>query len=87
MDWILGYLIQRMIQNVSTTGHAPIGIPITPVVNQRAITSRPHNEPANLDAPIGKVREAIEQLRELRVALISATVTGRIDVHEEVLHP
>ena len=33
---------------------------------------------------IGKVREAIEKLREYRTALISAAMTGKIDVREEV---
>jgi hypothetical protein len=30
-----------------------------------------------------KVREAIDRLKELRTALISAAVTGKIDVREE----
>ena len=45
---------------------------------------------AHIDEEIGgfgqlitKVREAIKRLRELRTALISAAVTGRIDVREE----
>jgi type I restriction enzyme S subunit len=35
------------------------------------------------DALITKVREAIDRLKELRAALISAAVTGKIDVREE----
>jgi type I restriction enzyme S subunit len=35
-------------------------------------------------ALIAKVREAIDKLRECRTALISAAVTGKIDVREEV---
>ena len=31
-----------------------------------------------------KVRDAIDRLKELRTALISAAVTGKIDVREEV---
>jgi len=31
-----------------------------------------------------KVREGIEKLKEYRTALISAAVTGKIDVREEV---
>jgi hypothetical protein len=30
------------------------------------------------------VRDAVERLKELRAALISAAVTGKIDVREEV---
>ena len=33
---------------------------------------------------IAKVRDAIEKLREYRIALISAAVTGKVDVREEV---
>jgi hypothetical protein len=33
---------------------------------------------------VTKVREAINGLEELRIALISAAVTGKIDVREEV---
>ena len=37
-----------------------------------------------LDALIPKVYEAIEKLKEYRTALISAAVTGKIDVREAV---
>ena len=37
------------------------------------------------DALISKVRTAIDRLQELRTALISAAVTGKIDVREEVV--
>ena len=37
-----------------------------------------------IDALIVKVRDAIDHLKELRTALISAAVTGKIDVREEV---
>ena len=53
------------------------------VEEQRAIASYLDRETAKIDALIAKVREAIERLKELRAALISATVTGRIDVREE----
>jgi len=33
----------------------------------------------------GVLREAIERLKELRTALISAAVTGKIDVREEAI--
>jgi hypothetical protein len=39
---------------------------------------------SKLDALISKVREAIDRLREYRTALISAAVTGKIDVRGEV---
>ena len=39
-------------------------------------------ETAKIDTLITKVHEAIERLKELRTALISAAVTGKIDVRE-----
>jgi len=36
------------------------------------------------DAMAAKNREVIEKLQEYRTALISAAVTGKIDVREEV---
>ncbi len=35
---------------------------------------------ARIDALVGKVREAIERLKEYRSGLITAAVTGRIDL-------
>lgn len=40
-------------------------------------------ETAKLDVLVAKVRDAIDRLKELRTALISAAVTGKIDVREE----
>ena len=53
------------------------------LVEQRAIVSFLDGETAKFDALIKKVREAIKRLNELRAALISAAVTGRIDVRKE----
>ncbi len=39
-------------------------------------------ETAKIDALLGSVEEGIERLKEFRTALISATVTGKIDVRE-----
>ena len=58
---------------------------VPPISEQRAIVTLLENETAKLDALIGKVREAVELLQELRTALISATVTGKIDVREETV--
>jgi type I restriction enzyme S subunit len=51
---------------------------------QRAIAALLDRETARIDTLVAKVREAIERLKELRTALISAAVTGKIDVREEV---
>ncbi|MCX8097615.1 MAG: restriction endonuclease subunit S [Casimicrobiaceae bacterium] len=58
--------------------------PIPPINEQHAIAAFLDRETAKIDALIAKVREAIERLKEYRTALISAAVTGKIDVREEV---
>jgi type I restriction enzyme S subunit len=60
----------------------PIQCPGRP--EQRAIAAFLDRETAKIDALIAKVREAIERLKEYRTALISAAVTGKIDVREAV---
>ena len=54
-----------------------------PEFEQKAIAAFLDGETAKLDSLVAKIREAIERLRELRAALISAAVTGRIDVRQE----
>ena len=56
---------------------------VPPMIEQCNIAAFLDRETAKLDSLVAKVREAIERLRELRNALISAAVTGRIDVREE----
>jgi type I restriction enzyme S subunit len=51
---------------------------------QRAIAAFLDRETSRIDALVTKVRDAIDRLKELRTALISAAVTGKIDVREEV---
>ena len=58
-------------------------VPLPSDTEQRAIAEFLDRETAKLDGLIAKVREAIERLKELRTALISAAVTGQIDVREE----
>ena len=46
---------------------------------QRAIAAFLNQETVEIDALIGKIREAIGLLKKFRIALISAAVTGKID--------
>ena len=59
-----------------------ITIQCPPSREQRAIASFLDRETAKIDVLVTKVREAIDRLKELRTALISAAVTGKIDVRE-----
>ena len=62
-----------------------IRIPIPTLDEQREITDFLGRETAKIDALITKVGEAIERLKEYRTALISAAVTGKIDVRGEAI--
>jgi type I restriction enzyme, S subunit len=55
-------------------------VPVPPIDEQREIISRLERESADLDGLSAKVRRHVELLREYRTALISAAVTGKIDV-------
>jgi len=59
--------------------------PIPPLSEQDDIIGYVFSHRAQLDTLIAKVRDAIDHLTELRAALISSAVTGKIDVREEVV--
>jgi len=61
-----------------------IGVTIPPLDEQRAIAALLDRETARIDGLIEKVEQSIATLREHRTALISAAVTGKIDVRGEV---
>lgn len=61
-----------------------VSLPIPPESEQLAIISFLDRETARIDALVAKVRAAIAHLKELRTALISAAVTGKIDVRKEI---
>ncbi len=58
--------------------------PVPPVPEQDRIVAFIRSEASGIDALIAKIRQAIDHLREFRTALISAAVTGKIDVREAV---
>jgi type I restriction enzyme S subunit len=71
--------------NIRDLKRALIAVP--PPDEQRAIASILDRETATSDALISRVRNAIDCLKEFRTALISAAVTGKIDVREEATQP
>jgi type I restriction enzyme S subunit len=60
-------------------------MPVPGTDEQDEIVACVDRETAKIDALAAKVREAIERLQEFRTALISAAVTGKIDVRGEVM--
>ena len=57
-----------------------LATPVPPVDEQEVIVNHIHQERLRLDLLIAKIHEAINLLKEFRSALISAAVTGKIDL-------
>ena len=53
-----------------------------PVIEQKAILERIGRETARINLLVAKTERSIELLKEHRAALITAAVTGKIDVRE-----
>ncbi len=58
-------------------------VPVPPLPEQRAIANYLDRETGKIDRLAAKVEEAIARLQEYRAALITAAVTGKIDVRGE----
>lgn len=76
----LGKLGTQLNLNTDTVGG--ISVPVPRRDEQDAIVRFLDHETARIDKLIAKVHEAVEHLNELRTALISAAVTGKIAVRE-----
>ncbi|HZM11158.1 MAG TPA: restriction endonuclease subunit S, partial [Candidatus Limnocylindrales bacterium] len=61
-----------------------VRLPLPPASEQQAILTYVTREAERHDALISKVQDSIDVLREHRTTLISAAVTGKIDVRGEV---
>src|SRR5437867_4422323 len=70
------------MQNISQETIRNIWMAIPPSSDQDAIVRKLRDQLATIDAVLDRVRRAIERLKEYRTALISAAVTGKIDVRE-----
>ena len=71
------------IQNVSAEKYADLALPLPPLSEQAAIAAYLDAETAKLDTLVAKIEEAVERLQEYRTALITAAVTGKIDIRNE----
>jgi type I restriction enzyme S subunit len=63
---------------------AGITLCVPPVDEQKKIVTHVENETRRIDSLVTKVGLSIDKAAELRTALISAAVTGKIDVRGEV---
>jgi type I restriction enzyme S subunit len=69
------------IINLSTI--SALVMPLPPMVEQEEILKTVRAKSSNVDKLLLRIRDAIDRLKELRTAFISAAVTGKIDVREE----
>ncbi|UGT93028.1 restriction endonuclease subunit S [Mycobacterium ostraviense] len=75
---IMGATFRRL--NLGTLARTPI--PLPPLAEQRRIAAYLDEQTANIDTLIAETERFIELARERRSALITAAVTGQIDVSE-----
>ena len=71
--------------NLSQDDLRKLRIPAPPLDEQRTIVDFLDAATANIDSIVAKIKAAIERLQEYRIALITAAVTGKIDVRETAL--
>ena len=71
--------------SVEAIGNLPV--PLPPSVEQKTITSFLDRETAKIDMLVSKSEKAIELQKEHRTALISAAVTGKIDISRLLKNP
>lgn len=77
------YSVGAIQEHYNTATLSSLYVPKLPLREQQAIVKYLDNETAKIDILITRVSEAIKHLIELRNALISAAITGKIDVREE----
>jgi len=69
-------------QELRYSNFAQVALPVVPMQEQAEIATFVDREVARFDALISEAEKAIDLLQERRTALISAAVTGQIDVRE-----
>ena len=70
------------IQNLDSAAYLDTLVGIPPTKEQRAIAGFLDRETTEIDALITKIETVTKRLQEYRAALITAAVTGKIDVRE-----
>ncbi|MGJ0315903.1 restriction endonuclease subunit S [Aliarcobacter cryaerophilus] len=81
-QWLKSSQIQATIENVSAEKYSSLSLPVPSLAEQRQIVEYIDDKTSKIDILIEKSNKSIELLKEKRTALISAAVTGKIDVRE-----
>ena len=77
---LLQYSIGSTMDNLNADVVSSLRVPCPPMIEQQKIVDFLGHETAELDAATADARAAVALSRERRAALISAAVTGKIDV-------
>lgn len=77
--------VKSAVPGVDRNDIHPIRTAVPPFPEQRAIADFLDRETAKIDRMVAKVDAAIDRLQEYRTALITAAVTGKIDVCAETV--
>lgn len=83
-DLIINSTIQATIQNVSAEKYANLFQAVPPLPEQYEIVQYISLQAKQISTVISKLQTQISKLREYRQTLITAAVTGKIDVREAV---
>jgi type I restriction enzyme S subunit len=84
MEQVESLMIGSTFRRINVGQIHAFWICVPPLPEQTAIAAYLDLETAKLDLLVGKVEDAVERLQEYRTALITAAVTGKIDVRKEV---
>ena len=79
-DYQAGMFLSTTVNQLTTGMLNNFEVPIPPLEEQAAIVDEANRQTANLDFLIAETIRSIDLLKEQRTALISAAVTGKIDV-------
>jgi type I restriction enzyme, S subunit len=77
------YSVSAAQPGLSVSMIGALKVPVPPLPEQTAIATYLDRETAKLDKLVEKVESAITRLQEYRTALITAAVTGKIDLRQE----
>jgi type I restriction enzyme S subunit len=80
-----GVFLTSTINQLTIYNLNNLTVPVPPHDERSVIIAFLDRETVKIDALLAKIREAIDRLKEYRTALISAAVTGKIDVRGEAI--
>ena len=78
------HAVKSAVPGVDRNDIHPITVVVPPFVEQEAIADFLDRETAKIDTSVAKIETIIKRLQEYRMVLITAAVTGKIDVRKAI---